>query len=260
LPFHPQTMFEDVDYGIPQQQTEAGNEPQNVSGLTNETTNQEQQTTNSKPASPQQQQGGQQTTNPQPQKTVKPKTGIISSTQLKNMDFTMFGFEGEWNDHLGKVMTPFSMMVHGAPGSGKSTYCIKLAHYCASQINKNVLYVGAEEGFNATMKDKFDRLDAYHENLHLTGEMPDKFDKNYDIIFLDSVHVLEIDPVRLTEIVEEMKLQNTSLVFIFHSTKAGQYRGATTNEHLIDISVKLENGATTFSKNRFGGFGVMYVF
>jgi predicted ATP-dependent serine protease len=195
-----------------------------------------------------------------PRPTVKAPKGVISSTELQKMNFTLFGFDGEWQNHLGKVMIPFSMMVHGKPGSGKSTYCIKMANHCAANMGKNVLYVGNEEGFGPTMKEKFDRLNAYHDNLHLTGEMPDEIDKNYDIIFLDSVHTLGIGPEEMDELIETLHDQKTAIVFIFHSTKDGTYRGATTNEHLIDISTKIESGLASTPKNRYGGTQKMYVF
>lgn len=197
---------------------------------------------------------------PEPKKTVKAKKGTRSSNELRNMNFKLFGFKNDWGDHLGQVMIPFSMMVFGKPGSGKSTYCIKLAHHCAANMGKNVLYVAAEEGFGPTMKEKFDRLNAYHDNLHLTDEFPQKIDKDYDILFIDSVHSLEIGPEQMDKLIQQVKDDGTALVFIFHSTKEGSYRGATTNEHLIDISTRLEHGLATHEKNRYGGTNAMYVF
>lgn len=189
---------------------------------------------------------------------VKPKKGAVSSSELRNMNFTLFGYDGEWGNHMGKVMIPFSMMVHGKPGSGKSTYCIKHAYHCAANMGKNVLYVAAEEGFGPTMKEKFDRLNAYHDNLHLTENMPDEIDKNYNIVFIDSVHSLKIGPEEMDELIKAVKENKISLVFIFHSTKEGSYRGATTNEHLIDISTKLESGLARHDKNRYNDKDIAY--
>ena len=52
----------------------------------------------------------------------------------------------------------------------------------------------------------------------------------------------------------------TSFVFIYRTAKDGKYKGLSENEHLVDVSIKVENGLTFNQKNRFGGKGRMNVF
>lgn len=52
----------------------------------------------------------------------------------------------------------------------------------------------------------------------------------------------------------------TSIVFIYRATKDGKYKSLSENEHLVDVSIKVENGLTFNQKNRFGGQGRMNVF
>lgn len=46
------------------------------------------------------------------------------------------------------------------------------------------------------------------------------------------------------------------LIGVLHATKAGDYRGSTSFVHECDIVLRVENGAWTSEKNRFGASGV----
>jgi nucleoside-triphosphatase THEP1 len=186
-------------------------------------------------------------------------SSVIRSEQLKNMKFSPIGLTGKWKDLLGDVTKPFALMVYGKPGSGKSTFNLLFAKYLAQELNKKVLIVSGEEGFSATMKEKFERLDVYHQNIFITDELPQTFN-GYDVVFIDSVNHLQLSEDDLKKILENNLPKGISFVFVFHSTKEGNYRGVTTFEHLVDISMKVDGGLTTVGKNRFGGHGAMKVY
>lgn len=184
---------------------------------------------------------------------------IISSTELEQMEYEYLGLTGEWLELLGNVATPFTMMLFGAPGSGKSTCAIRFAGYLAKELNKHILYVSAEESFNATVKDKFTRANAFHPNIFLSKSIPERLD-NFDVVFIDSVNELGFSPDELNDLIQANVSQGKSFVFVYRGTKNGTFRGDETHENLIDISLKVENGQAVNRKNRFGGSGVLEVY
>lgn len=56
-------------------------------------------------------------------------------------------FSGEFATFLGPVVYPFKMLVWGLPGSGKSTFCMKLANEIAKK--HALLYIAGEEALNS---------------------------------------------------------------------------------------------------------------
>lgn len=84
--------------------------------------------------------------------------------------------------------------------------------------------------------------------------------KDYDFIFIDSVNELGFDPDEVGKSIIEGRQNQTSIVFIYRATKDGKYKGLSENEHLVDVSIKVESGLTMNQKNRFGGKGRMNVF
>lgn len=184
---------------------------------------------------------------------------VIRSEQLKHMVFTSLGLTGDWKQMLGDVAKPFAMMVYGLAGGGKSTFNLIFAKYLAETLNKRVLYVSGEEGLTATMKEKFERLRAYHPNIFISAGQPTSYN-GYDIVFVDSVNYLHLSEEDLKVLLETNMPKGISFVLVFHSTKEGNYRGVATFEHLVDISMKVEAGVTSIGKNRFGGHGSMRVY
>jgi len=192
-------------------------------------------------------------------KSKPSQRGIINSNQLREMEFQLLPFSGVWADIFGKVSQPFFTMVFGMPGSGKSTFDILFSKYLANDLNLKVLYVASEEGFTYTLREKFDRLDAFSENIDIAYNLTSNF-KDYDFIFIDSVNELGIDPGEVAKLIMKGRQNQTSFVFIYRSTKDGKYKGLSENEHLVDVSIKVENGLTFNQKNRFGGKGRINVF
>ncbi len=185
--------------------------------------------------------------------------GIINSNQLREMEFELLPFSGVWLDIFGKVSQPFFSMVFGMPGSGKSTFNILFAKYVANGLDLKVLYIASEEGFTYTLREKFERLDAFSEKIDIAYRLPANI-KEYDFIFIDSVNELGFDPDEVGKLIMKGRQHQTSIVFIYRATKDGKYKGLSENEHLVDVSIKVENGLTLNQKNRFGGKGRMNVF
>jgi len=49
------------------------------------------------------------------------ETDKVNNTELKNKTFKTVGFTGKWKNLIGDPSEPFTMMLFGSPGSGKST-------------------------------------------------------------------------------------------------------------------------------------------
>ncbi|NJK93781.1 MAG: AAA family ATPase [Bacteroidales bacterium] len=138
-------------------------------------------------------------------------------------------------------------MVFGLPKSGKSTLCIDFAKYLAQNHGK-VLYVAIEEGFGYTLKEKFERLGAIHSNLIIAEKLPDDLTP-YQFVFIDSVSKARLSSDDLTKLRKENP--NTAFIFIFHTTKAGNFRGQQDFAHDVDVIIEVEKGVAK-AKGRFG--------
>lgn len=184
---------------------------------------------------------------------------VLPASQLANMNFKELGVTGIWKEVLGAVTVPFSIMMYGRPGSGKSTFSIKFAAYLAKTLSKRVLYIAAEEGFSATLQDKFNRMNAFHDNIDIVQHIPSDLSK-YAVVFIDSVNHLGLSHEELENMITINKAKNISFVFVFRGTKDGTFRGEETYENLVDCSIKIEEGKTLMMKNRFGGAGEMKIF
>lgn len=184
---------------------------------------------------------------------------VICSNDLKNMNFKSLNFTDKWYSLFGKPSIDFHLVVHGKPGQGKSTFCLQFAHYLAFNFGR-VLYVSGEEGFSKTMKDKLN--DAYSENLFLADvrsyeDLKEIVKPNtFHFIFVDSLNNMGIEIEKLKEM--RKLYANSGLITISQSTKKGQLRGSLEIEHESDISLKVENGYSFTTKNRFKELGYEY--
>jgi hypothetical protein len=176
-----------------------------------------------------------------------PEPTVISSSELAGMDFETIGLRGKYKDLIGDPSVGFSAMVFGLPKSGKSTLCIDFAKYLAENHGK-VLYVAIEEGFGYTLKEKFERLGAIHPNLIIAEKLPDDLTP-YHFVFIDSVSKARLTSHDLTKLRKENP--KTAFVFIFHTTKEGNFRGQQDFAHDVDVIIEVENGVAK-ANGRFG--------
>jgi predicted ATP-dependent serine protease len=171
------------------------------------------------------------------------------------MQFETIGLQGKYRELLGDPSVGFSAMVFGLPKSGKSTLCIDFARHLAEHHGK-VLYVAIEEGFGYTLKEKFERLNAIHPNLVLAEKLPDDLSQ-FQFVFIDSVSKAGLTTDDLTH----LRKQNpkTAFIFIFHTTKEGNFRGKQDFAHDVDVIIEVENGVA-MANGRFGVGGNINIF
>jgi uncharacterized protein YihD (DUF1040 family) len=182
-------------------------------------------------------------------------TQCISSTKLANMEFETIGLHDKYKKLIGDPSVGFTAMVYGLPKSGKSTLCIDFAHYLAQNHGK-VLYVALEEGFGYTLKEKFERLNAIHPNLIIADTIPQNLSQ-YNFVFIDSVSKAGMSIEQLIKL--HKQFPQTAFVFIFHSTKDGNFRGGQGFAHEVDCIIDVADGVAK-GNGRFGVGGEINVF
>lgn len=179
---------------------------------------------------------------------------IVSSGELLAMDFQTIGLQGKYRELIGDPSVGFTAMVYGLPKSGKSTMCLDFANYLASHHGK-VLYCAIEEGFGYTLKEKIDRLKAHHSNLYITDRVPENL-PDFQFVFIDSVSKAGMD-VNAIDQLSKMH-PDTSFIFIYHTTKEGNFKGVNEHAHEVDVIIQVEKGKAS-STGRFSAGGVMEI-
>jgi hypothetical protein len=181
---------------------------------------------------------------------------IMNSMDFANMEFDTIGLQGKWLNLIGDPSSNFTAMVFGKPKMGKSYLCIDFAGYLTRNHGK-VLYVAKEEGLDYTLQMKLNDKNVKHPNLFVSASLPENLSA-YDFIFLDSVNKMGLSP----EDLNRLKLLNPtkSFVFIFQSTKGGNFRGANSFQHDVDIVIEVPERGKAVQMGRFNQGGEMEIF
>ncbi|GAA4727399.1 hypothetical protein [Flavisolibacter ginsenosidimutans] len=184
------------------------------------------------------------------------KPAIMNSMDFANMEFDTLGFKGKWLELIGDPSSNFTAMVYGKPKMGKSYLCIDFAGYLARNHGK-VLYVAKEEGLDMTLQKKLNDKAVAHPNLYVSSFLPTSL-AGYDFIFLDSVNRLGLEPTDLNK----LKAANPtkSFIFIFQSTKDGNFRGANSFQHDVDVVVEVPQKGKAVQMGRFNQGGEVDIF
>ena len=179
-----------------------------------------------------------------------PAKAVMPSGELMRMKFETIGLRGKFRELIGDPAVGFTAMVFGQPKSGKSTLMLEFAHHLAREHGE-VLYCAIEEGYGYTLQEKIARLGTVHERLNFSDRVPSDLSA-YDFVFIDSVSKAGME---LEDLVK-LKHANprTSFVFIFHSTKQGQFRGGNELAHEVDVIIEVEPGLVKAS-GRFNAGG-----
>jgi hypothetical protein len=181
---------------------------------------------------------------------------VMNSMDFANVEFKTLGFSGEWYDLMGDPALGFTVMVSAKPKRGKSILSTRFAGYLARK-HGNVLYVAKEEGLDKTLQQKLDDENVKHPNLYVAAELPADLSA-FDFIFLDSVTRLGLTP----EDLRRLKAFNPakSFVFIFQSTKQGNFRGANAFQHDVDVVIEIPEKGKAVAMGRFNQGGEMVIF
>jgi hypothetical protein len=186
----------------------------------------------------------------------KTNVEILSSVEFAKKEFSCLGFTDKWLNFIGDPSPGFTAMVFGKPKMGKSYLCVDFAGYLARHFGK-VLYVAKEEKLDATLQKKLKDKDVAHENLFVTDNLPADLSP-YNFIILDSVNLLGLSP----EDLRKLKANNPGkgFIYVFQTTKAGNFRGANSFQHDVDIVIEVAEKGKAIQFGRFNQGGEMTIF
>lgn len=187
---------------------------------------------------------------------VSKRPALMNSLDFVNMEFDTLGFRGKWLKLIGDPSSNFTAMVFGKPKMGKSFLCVDFAGYLARNHGK-VLYVAKEEGLDLTLQQKLADKAVAHPNLDVSSYLPTALAK-YDFIFLDSVNRLGLKPEDLNRL--RAQNPNKSFVFIFQTTKDGNFRGANSFQHDVDVVIEVPDKGKAVQMGRFNQGGEISIF
>lgn len=189
-------------------------------------------------------------------KETKPKQNLMSSIDFANLHFNSIGFTGKWLNLIGDPSPGFTAMVFGKPKMGKSYLCVDFAGYLARN-HGTVLYVANEEKLDATLQMKLNDKNVKHENLFVSDYLPEDLSK-YQFIILDSVNKLGLNPKDLDNL--KKKNPGKSFIFIFQTTKDGNFKGANSYQHDVDVVIEIPEKGKATQFGRFNAGGEMNIF
>jgi predicted ATP-dependent serine protease len=187
---------------------------------------------------------------------------VISAKDLLETDFEDYlEFDGKWEQMFGKPAPDMSMMLSGAPASGKTSILLEFSYYIASKFGK-LIYISSEEFGSVTLVQKLEEIVKKSgmksednegkfllpDNLYFAKGMTDLED--YDFVVIDSVNDLNLDLMDYKEIRDIYPKK--AFISVLQYTKSGDFRGGLDWEHEMDISAKIEAGVVTVKKNRYG--------
>ncbi len=182
--------------------------------------------------------------------------GVMNSVDFATLKFDSLGFTGKWLDLIGDPAKGFTAMVFGKPKMGKSYLCVDFAGYLARNFGK-VLYVAREEKLDATLQKKLSDKNVMHPNLFVSDHLPSSL-ANYQFVFLDSVNKLQMSSGDL----ESLKSTNPgiSFIYVFQSTKEGNFRGGNEFQHDVDVVVEVPERGKAVQFGRFNQGGEIQIF
>ena len=114
-----------------------------------------------------------------------------------------------------------------------------------------------EEKLDATLHKKLSEKNVASPNLFVSDFLPKDLSK-YDFIFIDSVNKLNLSPADL----EKLRTDNPgkSFIFIFQTTKQGQFRGKNEFQHDVDVVIEIPERGHAVQFGRFNQVGEMNIF
>lgn len=155
----------------------------------------------------------------------------------------------------------FKVIIAGFPGSGKSTFTIKLMNLLANRNFKyKALFGNFEENTElGTITNKLRITGVNNENISFLEqptleEFYSELDTGeYKFAVIDSLSVIANTKNEVEELFNTLKTKYPTIPFFFvlHFTKLGQYYGSSYIEHMVDISLRAKDGKIETVKNRF---------
>lgn len=185
----------------------------------------------------------------------KPLKGVVSRSELLEIEFDLHLLDGPIGEFLGKIAKNAYTTAFGKPGSGKSTFYVQLAAYLTKF--GMVLYATPEEGISPTFQNKLRTISSSLDNVRITGYNTliqiDKALNTYDYKFciIDSINmIIDSTPKEFDKL--RKKYTDVAFFIIMQCNKDGSYKGSSEYTHGSDINIIVEKGIATTTKTRYG--------
>lgn len=185
-------------------------------------------------------------------------SGVLTAEEMASRTFEMLDLKADYASLIGRPAKNFSMMLHGEPNAGKTTFLLKFAKYLAENFGK-VIYISSEEFSASTMTAKVNEiLNPFPPNLFFYYKLTDLDLSEYDFIVLDSINDLGLRIQDFKALRKEHP--HAAFIIILQHTKDGSYRGGKDWEHEVEIAGEVVNGTVTIYRNRYGVKGTINFF
>lgn len=184
----------------------------------------------------------------------KPKVSGKSASELLQKNVRSKLIEGL--EELGPMPSFFTMLLHGKPGSGKSTFAIEIAAILSQ--SRATAYILTEERMNSlTLRNKLVGIVSnklqFVEFLDYENVLSYIDACSIKNVFIDSVGMLSGTDLEKIEFLKAMREAVPGcFCFVQHSRRAGGYKGNSWYAHVVDIEIEVKEGKATVNKNRLG--------
>lgn len=182
----------------------------------------------------------------------------ISIEALLNRKYATYELSSEWVSAIGLPEKNFKILVFGQPGSGKTTFVLKLC----KELTKHgkVFYDSVEQGEGKSLQDvvslvdftganksniKFGDKDNYEELLKKLEDNRAKF------VVIDSLQYMNLTTGQYKQMVALHP--KTAFIIIAWEGSGNKPKGefAKSIHFMVDIKIQIKNG-TAYSQSRFG--------
>lgn len=188
----------------------------------------------------------------------------VSNSNFLAKQFELADFEGEWLAHIGRPSLAGIWFVYGKSGSGKTTYCLKLAKYLAG-FGKKIAYNSLEQGISPSLQTAWKRCNMKEIGSQIIlidkedlQSLRERLSKRHspDVVFIDSVAYLRN---KLDDILSLRREFPRKLFVMIGQEKDGEARGVKQLliKHDADVKIRLVGG-TAMCETRYetlDGFG-----
>lgn len=183
----------------------------------------------------------------------------VSAAELSTMKFEYYKLASPWDKIVGKPEINGSILMYSPAGSGKSTVAMQLCHEFT--YHGNVLYVAAEEGISATLKDKVNRSKlqksdiSFHEWDGLEKLKKHILKNDINILCIDSYTIIDERLSTFEPFRQWCRENNIFFITIVQQTKDGKFLGKASAGFNVDCKIQVNEGRPSTletGKNRFG--------
>jgi hypothetical protein len=187
----------------------------------------------------------------------------LSARDIIGSVFVKYDLSKEWREAIGPIGEGVSMIVWGDSGSGKTTFCLKLAlELCRfGKVYYNSMEQGKSDGFKEGLKRlDFNNIPASKVSFGNRDSWEDcKAKIRYNkarFVILDSIDYLKFTAEDFKLLTERYKKR--TFIVVSHGDKYPKSAHADEIRYMVDVKIKLKHGVAT-ADSRLGSTKPMQV-